>query len=36
MDVNKKHSFIMNGNTECVEPFEVGTMLPEAQKWYVI
>lgn len=32
MDVNKKHSFIMNGNTECVQPFEQGTMLPEKQK----
>lgn len=32
MDINKKHSFMMNGNTECVQPFAQGTMLPEAQK----
>jgi len=32
MEINKKQSFMMNGNTECVEPYTQGTMLPEAQK----
>lgn len=32
IDVNRKHAFMINGNTECMKPFETGTMLPEKQK----
>jgi len=31
MDVNNKKAFLLNGVTECKEPYAQGTMLPEAQ-----
>ena len=32
MDLNRKQSFIKNGNFYCKEPYEQGTMLPEQDK----
>ena len=32
MELNKKNTFIMNGNFECKEPYNQGTMLPEQDK----
>ena len=32
MDVNTKHNYVKNGIFKCKEPYEIGTMLPEAQR----
>ena len=29
MDINNKKAFLINGVTECKQPYEQGTMLPE-------
>ena len=29
MDLNNKQAFLLNGVTDCKQPYEVGTMLPE-------
>ena len=32
IELNKKHSFLKNGVTDCKQPYEIGTMLPEKTK----
>ena len=32
IELNQKNTFIMNGNFECKEPYNQGTMLPEQDK----
>ena len=32
MELNRKQSFLMNGVTNCKQPYETGTMLPELNK----
>ena len=32
MDSNRHHAFLKNGVTECKQPYNVGTMLPEESK----
>ena len=32
MAVNTKHNYAKNGIFKCKEPYEIGTMLPEAQR----
>jgi hypothetical protein len=32
MDLNKKHSYVLNGNFECKKPYNQGTMYPEESK----
>ena len=32
MDLNKKHSYVLNGNFECKQPYNQGTMYPEESK----
>jgi hypothetical protein len=33
MDINRNHACLKNCCTPCGEPFNVGTMLPEVNKW---
>jgi hypothetical protein len=32
MELNRKQSFLMNGVSNCKQPYETGTMLPELNK----